>query len=50
MLHVVPDVWGMLLEHGLQFVQHCHTHNSVKGQDPFCAWMNKITQHQSPGS
>ena len=31
---MVLDVWGMLLEHGLRFVQVCHIYNSVKEQDP----------------
>ena len=35
MLHVVPDVWGMLLECGLWFVQRHHTCNLVKEQNPF---------------
>ena len=34
-LHVVPDVWGKLLEHCLQFVQERHTRNLVKERDPF---------------
>ena len=25
----------------------CRTHNSVKKQDPICAWTNGIAQHQS---
>ena len=28
MLHVVPDVWGTLLVHGLRFAQRRHTRNS----------------------
>ena len=45
MLHMVPDVWDMLLEHGLQFVQRCRTCNLVKEGDPICAWTNGIAQH-----
>ena len=33
-LHVVPDVWGTLLERGLWFVQR---RNLVKERDPICA-------------
>ena len=46
-LHVVPDVWDTLLEHGLRFVQRHRTRNSVKERDPICAWTNGIAQHQS---
>ena len=35
MLHVVPGIWGTLLECDLQFVQRRRTRNSVKEQDPF---------------
>ena len=49
MFHVVPDVWGTLLERGLQFVQRRHTRNSVKERDPICAWTNGIAQHQFAG-
>ena len=42
MLHVVPDVWGTLLERGLRFVQRRCTRNSMKEQDPICAWINGI--------
>ena len=31
-LYEVPGVWGMLLGHGLHFVQEHHTCNSVKEQ------------------
>ena len=48
-LEHVSDVWGTLLEHGLRFTQGRHTHNSVKEQDPICAWTNGIAQHQSAG-
>ena len=48
MIHVVPDVWGMLLEYGLQFVQWCCTHNSVRERGPICTWMNEIAQYQFP--
>ena len=33
MLHVVPDVWGTLLVHGLRFALRRHTRNSVKERD-----------------
>ena len=46
-LHVVPDVQGTLLEHGLRFVQRRHIRNSVKKRDPISAWTNGIAQHQS---
>ena len=46
-LHVVRDVWGTLLELGLQFVQRRRTRNSLKERDPICAWTNEIAQHQS---
>ena len=49
MLHMVPDVWGTLLVHGLRFAQRRHTRNSVKERDPICAWTNGIAQHQSAG-
>ena len=45
-LHVVPDVWGTLLERGLRFVQRRRTRNSAKKRDPICAWTNGIAQHQ----
>ena len=46
---VVSGIWGTLLELALQFVQkHC-SHSLVKEQDPICAWMNEIAQHQSAG-
>ena len=45
-LHVVPDVWGTLLEHGLRFVQRRRACNSAKERDPICAWTNGIAQHQ----
>ena len=48
-LHVMPDVWGTLLERGLLLVQRRCTRNSVKKQDPICAWTNGIAQHQSSG-
>ena len=48
-LHVVPDVWGTLLVHGLRFALRLHTRNSVKERDPICAWTNEIAQHQSAG-
>ena len=48
-LHVVPDVWGTLLVHGLRFALRRHTRNLVKERDPICAWTNGIAQHQSAG-
>ena len=45
-LHVVSDVWGMLLERGLRFVQRRRARNSAKKRDPICAWTNGIAQHQ----
>ena len=47
MLCLLPKVWGILLAHDLQ--RH-HTYNSVKEQDPICAYMNGNTQHQSAGN
>ena len=35
MLHVVPDVWGTLLERDLRFVQRCPTRNLVNCDTPF---------------
>ena len=46
-LHEVPDLWGMLLECDLWFVQYHRTHNSVKERHLIYAWMKEITQHQS---
>ena len=45
-LHMVPNVWGTLLERGLRFVQRRRTRNSAKERDPICAWTNGIAQHQ----
>ena len=42
MLCVVPNVWGTLLGHGLQFVQGRHISNLMKEQDCICAWTSKI--------
>ena len=41
MLHVVPDVWGMLLERVLRFFQRGRTRNSAKERDP--RWLS-LTQ------
>ena len=49
-LHLVTNVWGTLLGHGLRFAQRSRTRNSVKERDPICAWTNGIAQHQSAGS
>ena len=43
------SVWDTLLERGLRFAQRRHTRNSVKEQNPICAYTNGIAQHQSAG-
>ena len=35
MLHVMPDLWGTLLERGLRFVQRLGTGNLLRSEIPF---------------
>ena len=36
---------GMLLEHGMEFIQRRCTCNLEKERDPICAWKNGIAHH-----
>ena len=44
---MVPNVWKMLLERGLRFVQLRRTRNSVEERDPICVCPKGIAKQLS---